>query len=223
VNPPGPTGGPGTGVVRRTNPPGPAGGPGVAVRINPPGPAGGPGTSVRLNSRSVLRSLSIVPRRIAPAVVLRPGVPVPGRPRTLVRVYDRTRNVVIVPAEDGQSAELPYIAVPILFSVGTAELLDDTADADLQALAEALLEIHVQEPEARFEIEGHTSTDGEDQENLTLSAKRASHVYAVLVSRYHVPAAILSTKGFGETYADYPNGTEQEMQMDRRVLVVRTQ
>ena len=226
INPPGPVGGPSKGTVR-VNPPGPAGGPGKGtVRVNPPGPAGGPGTSIRrLDSRSVLRGLSIVPRRIAPAVVIRPGAPlvVPGRPRTLVRVYDRTRNVVMVPAEDGQSAELPYIAVPVLFAVGTAELLDETADADLQALAEALLEIHVQEPGARFEIEGHTSTDGEDQDNLDLSLKRASHVYAVLVSRYHVPASILSTKGYGESYADYPNGTEEELQMDRRVLVVRTQ
>lgn len=235
MNPPGPTGGPskarvnppgpvgGVGPSRsRVNPPGPVGGIGKSlVRRNPPGPVGGRGTSLRrIDSRSVLRGLSVVPRRIAPAVILRP---LASGPRPLVRVYDSTRNVVVVPSEDGQSAELPYIAVPILFAPGTAELLDETADNDLQALAEALLEIQVQDPNARFEIEGHTSADGDEAENLALSVQRASHVYAVLVSRYGVPAAILSTTGHGETYADYPDGNAEQLQQDRRVLVVRTQ
>ena len=212
---------PGVPEVRR----GPAkGSPPIVVRkpgvvVNPPGPAGGPGSGVRFNLGHVRGALGVAPRRVAPPpVIVRPGVP-----RPLVRVYDRTRSVVIVPAEDGkESVEMPYIAVPILFAVGTAELLDQTAADDLQALASALLELYAQDKTVRFLIEGHTSTDGSDEENLQLSKQRAARIYAELVSRHGVPAEILSIQGYGETYADYPNGTQEQLQLDRRVLVVRT-
>lgn len=128
-----------------------------------------------------------------------------------------------MPAEDGQTAELPYIAVPILFAPGTAELLDETSVNDLQSVAEAILEIYGADNNARFTIEGHTSADGESKDNLDLSLKRASRAFAVLVSRFGVPASILTPQGYGETYAEHPGGTEEEMQLDRRVLVVRTQ
>ena len=239
VNPPGPAGGPGTGVVRKVNPPGPAGGPGAGLvkKVNPSGPVGGPGTGVnppgpaggpgvgRLNSRAARLSLSIAPRRIVPAVKRPlPGVTVVApRGRPLPRVYDRTRNVVVVQADDGAQQELPYVAVPILFALGTAQLLDDTAATDLDALASALLEIHKEEPAARFEIEGHTSTDGDDASNLQLSIARAKTIHSELVRSYGVPASMLSSQGYGEAYAAFPSGSERELQQDRRVLVVRIQ
>lgn len=215
ANPPGPAGGPGTG---RVNPPGPAGGPG-AVRVNPPGPAGGPGSGVRFDSRVAVRSL-VAPRRIArpaapPVLALRRGA--------IQRTYDRTRNVVIVPADDGQSTELPYVAAPVLFVQGTAELLDQTADEDLRALAQSILEVHSQDPNARFVIEGHTSTDGSAEDNQLLSTQRASRTHSLLVGSLGVPAGILSMIGYGEDYAQYPEASEAQLQLDRRVLVVRTQ
>ena len=97
------------------------------------------------------------------------------------------------------------------------------ANADLRALAEAILEIHAADPNARFVIEGHTSTDGGAEENRVLSAQRASRTHALLVSSFGVPAAILTTQGYGEDYAEFPNGSEEQLQQDRRVLVVRTQ
>lgn len=222
LNPPGPAGGPGTGVVKKGNPPGPAGGPGTGV--NPPGPAGGPGAG-RLNPHAARLSLSIAPRRIVPAVKRPlPGVTiVTPRGRPLPRVYDRTRNVVVVQADDGAQQELPYVAVPILFALGTAQLLDDTAATDLDALATALLEIHKQDPNARFEVEGHTSTDGDDASNLQLSIARAKTIHSELVRSYGVPASMLSSQGYGEAYAAFPDGSERELQQDRRVLVVRVQ
>ncbi|MBX7208709.1 MAG: OmpA family protein [Verrucomicrobiaceae bacterium] len=207
---------------------GPVVAPRVSPRVvNPPGPAGGPGAGPRVDPRAVRRVLALPPRRVAPAVVVRPPAPgvvvTPPAPRTLVRVYDSARNVVVVPAEDGQSSELPYIAVPILFAAGTAELLDENSAAELEAVAAALLEVYAQDQNARFVIEGHTSTDGEEADNLKLSKDRASRTYALLVSHYGVPAAVLSIKGYGEAYAEHPNGSEAELQLDRRVLVVRTQ
>lgn len=213
VNPPGPVGGPGAG--RRVNPPGPVGGPGTGVRVNPPGPAGGPGVG-RLDVRIARSRLVIAPRRVATVVVRpRPGAVV------LPRVYDRTRNVVLVNAEDGAQEELPYVTLPILFTIGTAEFLDDASRADLASMASTLLELHKEDPNARFEIEGHTSTDGSAESNLDLSVARASRVFTELVQTYGVPVDILSAVGYGEDYAAYPDGSEAEMQQDRRVLVVR--
>ena len=73
-----------------------------------------------------------------------------------------------------------------------------------------------------FDIEGHTSTDGTNEYNVTLSVARAQCVYAELTQHYGVPASMLSAHGYGESFPMYPQGNEPEMQMDRRVLVVRT-
>ena len=39
---------------------------------------------------------------------------------------------------------------------------------------------------------------------------------------YHSERSVLSAHGYGESFPMYPQGNEAEMQMDRRVLVVRT-
>lgn len=154
--------------------------------------------------------MRVVPRP-APGVVVRP------------RVYDRARNVVVVESAEGTQQEMPYVALPILFAIGSDQLLDATSRADLAAMAATLLEVHQAEPNARFEIEGHTSADGSAQSNLDLSVARASAVFSALVNDYGVPVEILSAVGYGEDYAVYPDGTEAQMQQDRRVLLVRVQ
>lgn len=188
--------------------------------VNPPGPVGGPGAGIRLDLRALRGPLSIPPRRVSSPVVVLVN---PVVPLTLFRVYDSTRSVVVVAAEDGQRTELPYLPMPILFARGTADLLDQTAADVLQSLGSTLLDLHRQDQSVRFEIEGHSSPDGEAADGLNLSTRRASRIQTELVSRYGVPAAILSFKGFGDSYADYRDGTEEQMQLDRRVLVVRTQ
>ena len=79
----------------------------------------------------------------------------------------------------------------------------------------------ISDPTATFDIEGHTSTDGTDELNLDLSAKRARRVFEELTTRYQIPATVLSAHGYGENYPSYPSGTEEQMILDRRVLVVR--
>ena len=197
--------------------------PGVVIRpaiVNPPGPVGGPGSGIKLAQRIIRGPLSIPPRKVSPPTVVLIS---PSTPIGFIRVYDSARSVVVVSAEDGQSTELPYLPMPMLFAAGTTRLLDQSAVDILESLGSTLLEIYKQDKNARFVIEGHTSTDREAPDALTLSTQRASRIQAELVSRYRVPAAILSFKGFGDTYADYRDGTEEQMQLDRRVLVVRTQ
>jgi outer membrane protein OmpA-like peptidoglycan-associated protein len=170
------------------------------------------------------RQLRMAPR----ALPIPEGVPVTPAPGTVEttetttttkrggRVYNTERSVVVV-----EGRELPYVTIPVLFVKETAELLDSESRAALQETAAAILEISQADPSARFDIEGHTSTDGADQMNLDLSAARARRVYDELTKRYAVPASLLSAHGYGEAYPNYPNGTEGQMTLDRRVLVVR--
>lgn len=142
----------------------------------------------------------------------------PGKPR---RIYDSIRNVVVVHDKE-QSREMPYVTLPVLFVKETAELLDAESRAALEQVAGVILAVSKAEPGTLFDIEGHTSTDGTDEFNMTLSAARSQRIYDELTKRYGVPPTALSAHGYGESFPAYPNGTEEQMQQDRRVLVVRT-
>jgi len=139
------------------------------------------------------------------------------RPR---RIYYPERNVVVV-IEEEQARELPYVTVPVLFVKGTAELLDAEDRVALEQMAALILETREKEPDAVFDIEGHTSTDGPDDFNMRLSAERAKRVYDELTLRYKVPPSMLTAHGFGENYPMHPDGTEEQLMLDRRVLIVR--
>ncbi len=137
----------------------------------------------------------------------------PGQP---TRVYSTERNVVIV---GGQ--EFPYLTIPVLFVEGTAELLDMESRLAIEDTATAIKEVLVMSPTAVFDVEGHTSTDGSDEMNMKLSADRSRGVYTELIQRYGVPTSALAAHGYGENFPKYPDGTEEQMVLDRRVLVVR--
>lgn len=175
----------------------------------------------------IQRQLSLAPK----LVIVTPAAPTavkttktttvvdtPGQPR---RVYNSERSVVLV-EDQGQSRELPYVTLPVLFVKETSELLDDESRNALQQVAGVILAISKTEVGTVFDIEGHTSTDGTDEFNVSLSAARAQRVYDELTQRYGVPASVLSAHGYGESFPMYPHGNEAQMQQDRRVLVVRT-
>lgn len=177
----------------------------------------------------VRRQLSVAPRVVVvptapPPVLGRAPVPpaaaIEAYNQRLRRVYDAERNVVVV-EEKEQSREFPYVTLPVLFVKETAELLDQESRAALEQMAGVILEVARTEAGAKFDIEGHTSTEGADDFNLKLSIARAQRVYDELTQRYGVPASVLTAHGYGESYPKYPAGTEAQMQHDRRVLVVR--
>ncbi len=175
----------------------------------------------------VQRQLSVAPKVVilnaAPQTAVKTTktttvVDTPGQPR---RVYNSERSVVVV-EDQGQSRELPYVTLPVLFVKETAELLSDESRAALQDVAGVILAVSKIETGAVYDIEGHTSTDGTDEFNMSLSAARAQRVFDELTQRYGVPASVLSAHGYGESFPMYPQGNEAQMQQDRRVLVVRT-
>jgi outer membrane protein OmpA-like peptidoglycan-associated protein len=137
----------------------------------------------------------------------------PGQP---TRVYSTERNVVLV-----EGRELPYLTLPVLFVEGTADLLDVESRLAIEDTSAAIKDVLAANPAAVFDVEGHTSTDGSDEMNMTLSADRSRSIYTELIKRYGVPASALAAHGYGENFPKYPDGTEEQMVLDRRVLVVR--
>jgi outer membrane protein OmpA-like peptidoglycan-associated protein len=72
----------------------------------------------------------------------------------------------------------------------------------------------------KFEIQGHTDSDGDDASNLTLSKARADAVKAQFVSM-GIADSRLTTKGFGESKPLSPNDTQEGKANNRRVEFVK--
>lgn len=72
----------------------------------------------------------------------------------------------------------------------------------------------------KFEIQGHTDSDGDDASNLALSQARADAVKAQFVSM-GIADSRLTTKGFGESKPLSPNDTQEGKANNRRVEFVK--
>jgi OmpA-OmpF porin, OOP family len=76
-------------------------------------------------------------------------------------------------------------------------------------------------PQAKFQIEGHTDSFGPDDYNQKLSELRAESVKAWLVSAMNIPADRITAQGFGKTRLIAPaSGSIEEQQINRRVEIV---
>ncbi len=72
---------------------------------------------------------------------------------------------------------------------------------------------------SKFEIAGHTDSDGDDQSNLKLSQARAETVVNYLISK-GISADRLVAKGYGESRPIEDNNTETGKQKNRRTEAV---
>lgn len=192
------------------------------VQVIPPSGADVHEVQRRMDAALARERLGIAPI-VLPAQPVAPGVvetttttttvDTPGKP---LRVYSTEKNVVIV-----EGRELPYLTLPVLFVEGTDKLLDEESRLAIEDTAVAIKEVLVANPTAVFDVEGHTSTDGADDMNMKLSADRARRIYTELIKHYGLPTSALAAHGYGENYPNFPEGTEEQMVKDRRVLVVR--
>jgi OmpA-OmpF porin, OOP family len=72
----------------------------------------------------------------------------------------------------------------------------------------------------KFEIQGHTDSDGDDAYNMKLSQARAEAVKAVLVDM-GIDASNLTPKGFGKSKPLSDNSTPEGKAINRRVEFVK--
>jgi outer membrane protein len=104
----------------------------------------------------------------------------------------------------------------LLFDFDSAELRPESIE-ELERLVKFMGDV----PFATALIEGHTDSVGSDAYNLKLSDRRAKSVFDYLTSRGVDPAR-LSSIGHGEAKPIADNATAEGRQLNRRVMLIRT-
>jgi outer membrane protein OmpA-like peptidoglycan-associated protein len=104
----------------------------------------------------------------------------------------------------------------ITFATGAWEITPDQYPA-LEAVAAAMLRVLARDPDAVFLIEGHTDAVGNDDDNLSLSDRRAESVAVILTQEFQIPPENLVTQGYGEQFLKVP--TDGPSRTNRRVTV----
>ena len=129
--------------------------------------------------------------------------------------------VVRINLSDGSTKEEPFIEIPLLFRVGTTELLDRNSRANLDDAIAEVRKVLAASPEACFRVEGHASAEGDGTANERLASARAEAIQQTL-SRTLPANAALRAEGRGTRDAKArATDAETMLQLDRRVLVVR--
>ncbi len=87
----------------------------------------------------------------------------------------------------------------ITFDTGSWEVKDDQIEK-LEKVGDAMAQAIKKDPKTVFMVEGHTDAVGSDDDNLSLSDRRAESVAEVLTKYFDIPAENLTTQGYGEQY-----------------------
>ena len=131
-------------------------------------------------------------------------------------------NVVVTTATEESAVEVRETEEEIQVLLG-AEILFDTGQFALKPAATGALqqvaELLKGYPDLPILIEGHTDSVGRPQANQTLSENRAESVKSWLVDDAEVPAARITTKGYGHTAPAATNDTPEGRQKNRRVEI----
>ncbi len=106
----------------------------------------------------------------------------------------------------------------ITFEFGSWTLPDEQIGA-MTGIAQAVQKALATNPNEVFLVEGHTDAVGADDDNLTLSDRRAETVATILTQRFGIPAENLTTQGYGEQYLKV--STQEPERENRRVTLRR--
>jgi outer membrane protein OmpA-like peptidoglycan-associated protein len=106
----------------------------------------------------------------------------------------------------------------VTFDFGSWEVGPDQGRA-LDRLAEGINRVLADNPDEIFMIEGHTDAVGSEEDNLTLSDRRAQSVAEILTTDYGVAPENLVTQGYGEEQLKIP--TDGPERANRRITVRR--
>lgn len=113
---------------------------------------------------------------------------------------------------------MPRVDLDLNFETGSWQLTPRQIDK-LNVVAEGLNRAIARNPREVFMIEGHTDAVGSEEDNLSLSDRRAEAVAVALTVQFHVPAENLVTQGYGEQNLKEP--TDGPSRVNRRVTVRR--
>ncbi|WP_245410982.1 OmpA family protein [Microvirga flavescens] len=106
----------------------------------------------------------------------------------------------------------------ITFDTGSWVLSPEQYGA-LTGIGEAIRRVLANNPNEIFLVEGYTDAVGSDEDNLTLSDRRAETVATVLTQHFGIPAENLTTQGYGEQYLKID--TQGPERRNRRVTIRR--
>jgi outer membrane protein OmpA-like peptidoglycan-associated protein len=106
----------------------------------------------------------------------------------------------------------------ITFDTGSWEVTPSQYDR-LDPIAEGIKRAIRRNPDEVFLIEGHTDAVGSDEDNLSLSDRRAESVSIILTDHFGIPPENLATQGYGEQQLKIQ--TEAAERANRRVTVRR--
>jgi outer membrane protein OmpA-like peptidoglycan-associated protein len=112
--------------------------------------------------------------------------------------------------------DLKVQARAVYFNSGKATF--KTGDKETLARLDAIKQILINYPNAKFSIEGHTDSDGSDKLNQKLSEERATAVMNALIER-GVNVDNLQSKGFGESMPVASNKTAAGKAQNRRTEI----
>lgn len=133
------------------------------------------------------------------------------RIRTKVRELKLDRQIELV---KDRGAVVLRVDEAILFDVGQATLSPD-AEPVLRQVAELVRPLPL-----NMRIEGHTDDAGDDLANWDLSVTRAVSVLRFMVTNQLLPLNRLSATGYGSQKPLFPNNSERERALNRRVEFV---
>lgn len=106
----------------------------------------------------------------------------------------------------------------ITFEFGSWDV-DPSEYNKLERIARAMRRVIDRNPNEVFMIEGYTDAVGSQEDNLSLSDRRAQSVAEVLTEQFQIPFENLTTQGYGEQYLKVP--TDGPERLNRRVAVRR--
>jgi outer membrane protein OmpA-like peptidoglycan-associated protein len=115
-------------------------------------------------------------------------------------------------------ARMPRVDLDLNFETGSWQLTPEQIEK-LNVIADGIKRATERNPQEVFLIEGHTDSVGSDEDNLSLSDRRAEAVAVALTEQYQVPPENLVTQGYGEQNPKVD--TQGPSEENRRVSVRR--